>query len=93
LQTVANRREASQESTLQTQTVVETDDRKVVRRGPGKGAKTVTQRAKDGPFGLTFLNEHIKAGKLRARKAGRLTIITDPDWEQFLESFPLVAAS
>jgi hypothetical protein len=78
---------------LQTQTVVKNEDRKTVRRGGGVGAKTITQRAKDGPFGLTFLNERIKAGELRARKAGRLTVILDSDWEDFLSSLPIVAAS
>ncbi len=61
-------------------------------RGPGAGAKTVTDRAKDGPFGRTFLYAEIAAGRLKARKAGRSTIILDTDWEEFLSSLPLVAA-
>lgn len=69
------------------------DKARVRRRGTGNGAKTITERAKDGPFGLTFLNERIRSGQLRARKAGRLTIITDPDWQDFIDSLPIVAAS
>ena len=59
-------------------------------RGPGDGAATVTDRARRGPFGKTFLYEQIGLGKLKARKAGRATIILDDDWESFLKSLPLV---
>lgn len=59
-------------------------------RGAGVGAKTVTDRAKDGPFGRTFLYEQIGLGRLKARKAGRATIILDEDWRDFLESLPMV---
>ena len=62
-------------------------------RGAGVGAKTVTDRAKDGPFGKTFLYEQIGLGRLRARKAGRATIILDEDWRDFLESLPMVGAA
>jgi hypothetical protein len=59
-------------------------------RGPGDGAATVTDRARRGPFGKTFLYEQIGLGNLKARKAGRATIILDDDWESFLKSLPLV---
>lgn len=59
-------------------------------RGPGDGAATVTDRARRGPFGKTFLYEQISAGRLKARKAGRATIILDSDWRDFLESLPMV---
>ena len=62
-------------------------------RGPGVGAKTVTDRAKDGPFGKTFLHAEIKAGRLKARKAGRATVILDDAWREYLESLPVVAES
>ena len=62
-------------------------------RGAGVGAKTVTDRAKDGPFGKTFLHSVIKAGRLKARKAGRATVILDSDWQAFLELLPVVAES
>ncbi len=60
------------------------------RRGAGVGAKTVTDRAKAGPFGKTFLYEQIGLGNLIARKAGRSTVILDDDWDEFLKSLPLV---
>jgi len=59
-------------------------------RGPGAGAKTVTDRVKDGPFGKTFLYGEIAAGRLKARKAGRATVILEEDWIAFLASLPLV---
>ena len=57
-------------------------------RGIGDGAKTVTDRAKKGPFGKTFLYAEIKSGRLKARKAGRATIVLDEDWGDFLKSLP-----
>ena len=62
-------------------------------RGAGVGAKTLTQRAADGPFGRTYLHGEIKAGRLKARKAGRATIILDSDWQSFLKSLPVVAGA
>jgi hypothetical protein len=59
-------------------------------RGPGDGAATVTDRARRGPFGKTFLYEQIGLGNLKARKAGRSTVILDDDWDEFLKSLPLV---
>ncbi len=59
-------------------------------RGAGAGAKSVTDLAKAGPFGRTFLYQEIRAGRLKARKAGRATIVLDEDWRVFLESLPMV---
>jgi excisionase family DNA binding protein len=43
-----------------------------------------------GP-GRTTVYEEIKLGRLRARKCGKRTFITEDDAEQWLQALPLVA--
>lgn len=52
------------------------------------GAKTVSQRAKEGPFGRNKLYQEMNEGRLRGKKAGRLTIITDEEWARYLATLP-----
>jgi hypothetical protein len=44
-----------------------------------------------GP-GRTTIYQEIKAGRLRARKCGKRTIITEDDAEDWLRSLPVVAS-
>ncbi len=41
-------------------------------------------------IGRTAIYEEIKAGRLKARKAGRRTVILDPDLRAWLASLPQV---
>ena len=43
-------------------------------------------------LGLTLINERIQSGQLRARKAGRRTLVLKVDLEAFLLALPEVAA-
>jgi hypothetical protein len=52
------------------------------------GAKTVSQRAKEGPFGRNKIYQEIAAGRLKAKKAGRNTVITDAEWGRYMDSLP-----
>jgi excisionase family DNA binding protein len=45
-----------------------------------------------GP-GRTTIYEEIKLGRLRARKCGKRTLITEDDAEDWLRSLPLVACN
>ena len=45
-----------------------------------------------GP-GRTTTYQEIKAGRLRARKCGKRTIITDDDAERWLECLPIIEAA
>jgi hypothetical protein len=44
----------------------------------------------EGPFSRSFIYEAIKRGLLKARKAGRRTVILDGDYQRFLESLPSI---
>jgi excisionase family DNA binding protein len=54
---------------------------------------TLSERSRRDKVGRTTIYEAIAAGKLRAKKRGRLTIITDADWQAYLESLPDALAS
>jgi excisionase family DNA binding protein len=43
-------------------------------------------------LGRTKIYEEIKAGRLRARKVGKRTIITDEDAEEWLERLPSLSS-
>jgi hypothetical protein len=47
--------------------------------------KDLTERS---PFSRSEIYRQINAGRLRARKCGRKTIVTDDDWQAFLASLP-----
>uniref|UniRef100_A0A9E7ZLD8 DNA-binding protein n=1 Tax=Bosea sp. NBC_00436 TaxID=2969620 RepID=A0A9E7ZLD8_9HYPH len=55
-------------------------------------AHRIDDLVRQGPFGRTGLFAAIKAGKLKARKFGRSTIVLHRDWLEFLENLPLSRA-
>jgi len=56
-----------------------------------KLAYSICELANDGPIGRSSIYNQIAAGRLRARKIGRRTIILDKDWRAFLASTPAIA--
>ena len=46
-----------------------------------------------GPLGRSAIYAAIASGALKARKAGRATIILEEDWQQFLRELPPVTQS
>jgi hypothetical protein len=57
---------------------------------PPRRAHSIADIVHEGPFSRTFIYEAIKKGRLKARKAGRRTVIIDEDYQSYLESLPLV---
>jgi hypothetical protein len=53
-------------------------------------AHSIAGIVSEGPFSRTFIYEAIKQGRLKARKAGRRTVILDEDYQSFLESLPAI---
>lgn len=51
-------------------------------------ALTVNEATKSIGLGKTRVYEEIAAGRLRARKAGKRTLILKSDLERFLENLP-----
>jgi hypothetical protein len=56
-----------------------------------KLAFSIRELANKGPIGRSSIYNQIAAGRLRARKIGRRTVILDEDWRAFLESTPVIA--
>jgi hypothetical protein len=56
-----------------------------------KLAYSIRELAKNGPIGRSSIYNQIAAGRLRARKIGRRTVILDEDWQAFLASTPAMA--
>jgi len=56
-----------------------------------KLAYSIRELANDGPIGRSSIYNQIAAGRLRARRIGRRTIILDEDWRAFLASTPAIA--
>ncbi len=59
-----------------------------VAGSPSKQAHSIDWICEDSGLGRTFIYKEIKAGRLLARKAGRRTIILDPDYLAFLTALP-----
>lgn len=58
------------------------------RRNPDQPAHTVTEAAELARISRSKLYLEMEAGRLRARKVGRRTIILDDDLREWLESLP-----
>ena len=54
----------------------------------GKLAYTIDEAVDQGAGSRTIVYEAINAGKLKAKKRGKRTIILAPDLIQYLESLP-----
>jgi excisionase family DNA binding protein len=55
-----------------------------------KGAMSIAQFCERYNTGRTKAYEEIKSGRLRARKVGKRTIITEDDAEHWLEELPVI---
>jgi hypothetical protein len=55
-----------------------------------KDAMSISDLVNSGPLGRTSLYGAIRSGELTAQKYGSRTIVTRPNWLQFLESLPTV---
>jgi hypothetical protein len=55
-----------------------------------KLAYSIGELAACGPVGRSTIYNAIAAGRLRARKIGRRTIVLDEDWRAFLADAPIV---
>jgi hypothetical protein len=53
-------------------------------------AYSIGELADKGPIRRSSIYNQIAAGRLRARKIGRRTIILDEDWRAFLAGTPIV---
>src|SRR5690349_7897755 len=58
-----------------------------------KLAYSIGELAASGPVGRSTIYNAIAAGRLRARKIGRRTIVLDEDWRAFLTDAPIVTRS
>jgi predicted DNA-binding transcriptional regulator AlpA len=56
-----------------------------------KLAYSIGELAASGPVGRSTIYNAIAAGRLRAKKIGRRTIVLDEDWRAFLTDAPIVA--
>ena len=59
------------------------------RTTPNKQAHSIDWICQDSGLGRTFIYNQIKARRLIARKAGRRTIVLDPDYRDFLAALPI----
>ena len=53
-------------------------------------ARSIANLVDEGPLSRTFLYSAIKQGRLKARKAGRRTVILDEDYQAFLQGLPAI---
>ena len=67
--------------------------RSVSQTDLSKCAYSIAELANKGPIRRSSIYNQIAAGRLRARKIGRRTIILDEDWRAFLASTPVIAPS
>jgi hypothetical protein len=58
-----------------------------------KAYHNISELAKWDKCGRTKIYEEIAAGKLRAKKRGRNTIVLDEDWLEYLRNLPDAVAS
>lgn len=56
-----------------------------------KLAYSIRELANEGPIGRSSIYNQIAAGRLRARKIGRRTVVLDEDWRAFLADAPVIA--
>jgi hypothetical protein len=56
-----------------------------------KLAHSIGELADRGPVRRSTLYNEIAAGRLRARKIGRRTVVLDEDWRAFLAGAPVIA--
>jgi excisionase family DNA binding protein len=70
----------------------EISQREPARRAPPRAMSIAEFSERYGP-GRTTIYEEIKLGRLRARKCGKRTFITEDDAEDWLQSLPLVACN
>jgi excisionase family DNA binding protein len=56
-----------------------------------KEANSIDEFCELGNFGRSFVYSEIKAGKLKARKAGRRTLITRQDREKYFAQLPVMS--
>jgi hypothetical protein len=61
---------------------------KVADEKPRKGAFSLNEFVQYSNLGRDFLYQAIRQGKLKARKAGRRTIILTEDGDTFLSNLP-----
>jgi hypothetical protein len=54
-------------------------------------AYSIGELADKGPIRRSSIYNQIAAGRLRARKIGRRTVVLDEDWRAFLASAPVIA--
>ena len=54
---------------------------------------TIDQIARAGPLSRSKIYEEIAAGRLKARKAGRRTVILAQDYQAYLEALPVMAGT
>ena len=62
-------------------------------RGGRQRAMSISEFSERYGPGRTTIYEEIKLGRLRARKCGKRTFITEDDAEDWLQSLPLVACN
>jgi excisionase family DNA binding protein len=60
-------------------------------RGARQRAMSISEFSERYGPGRTTIYEEIKLGRLRARKCGKRTFITEDDAEHWLQALPLVA--
>jgi hypothetical protein len=53
-------------------------------------ARSIANLVDEGPLSRTFLYSAIKEGRLKARKAGRRTVVLDDDYRAFLQALPVI---
>jgi hypothetical protein len=55
-----------------------------------KHAYRLKEIAAEGPFGLTWVKQHISQGRLPAHKQGGVVFVLADDWDLFLRQAPSV---
>jgi len=63
------------------------------QRRAGQSARSIGEFCQRYGPGRTTTYQEIQAGRLRARKVGRRTIITEDDAEEWLQRLPVVPTS
>jgi hypothetical protein len=56
-------------------------------------ARSIAGLVDEGPLSRTFIYSAIKEGRLKARKAGRRTVVLDTDYQTFLQSLPPIGVA
>jgi excisionase family DNA binding protein len=63
-------------------------EREKARRALQSARDKLAYFVDDLPYGRTYTYKLIKQGKLKAKKSGRRTIITQEAWKEHLEALP-----